>query len=94
LLKAKAEELGIDPKAEMYKLPAEFVGEYAEADARLTWRLHERLISEIEKEDLFKVYDVECRLIRVIFNMTKRGVRVDMDRALALKKKLLVKEKS
>ena len=94
LLKAKAEELGIDPKAEMYKLPAEFVGEYAEADARLTWRLHERLISEIEKEDLFKVYDVECRLIRVIFNMTKRGVRVDMDRALALKKKLLVKEKN
>ena len=94
LLKAKAEELGIDPKAEMYKLPAEFVGEYAEADARLTWRLHERLISEIEKEDLFKVYDIECRLIRVIFNMTKRGVRVDMDRALALKKKLLVKEKN
>ena len=94
LLKAKAEELGIDPKAEMYKLPAEFVGEYAEADARLTWRLHERLISEIEKEDLFKVYDVECRLIRVIFNMTKRGVRVDMDRAFALKKKLLVKEKN
>ena len=94
LLKAKAEELGIDPKAEMYKLPAEFVGEYAEADARLTWRLHERLISEIEKEDLFKVYDVECRLIRVIFNMTKRGVRVDMDRALALKKKLLAKEKN
>ena len=94
LLKAKAEELGIDPKAEMYKLPAEFVGEYAEADARLTWRLHERLISEIEKEDLFKVYDMECRLIRVIFNMTKRGVRVDMDRAFALKKKLLVKEKN
>ena len=26
LLKAKAEELGLDPKAEMYKLPAEFVG--------------------------------------------------------------------
>ena len=93
LLKAKAEELGIDPKAEMYKLPAEFVGEYAEADARLTWRLHERLISEIEKEDLFKVYDMECRLIRVIFNMTKRGVRVDMDRAIELKRKLNIKEK-
>ena len=93
LLKAKAEELGIDPKAEMYKLPAEFVGEYAEADAKLTWRLHERLITEIEKEDLHRVYDMECRLIRVIFNMTKRGVRVDMDRAYDLKKKLNIKEK-
>jgi DNA polymerase I-like protein with 3'-5' exonuclease and polymerase domains len=93
LLKAKAEELGLDPKADMYKMHASFVGEYAEADARLTWRLHERFITEIEKEDLTKVYDVECRLIRVIFNMTKRGVRVDMDKAFGLKKKLLNKEK-
>ena len=94
LLKAKAEELGLDPKADMYKLPAEFVGEYAEADAKLTWRLHERFIAEIEKNDLTKVYDVECRLIRVIYNMTKRGVRVDMDRAQGLKTKLRNKEKT
>ena len=93
LLKAKAEELGLDPKADMYKLPAEFVGEYAEADAKLTWRLHERLAIEIENQDLDGVYDVECRLIRVIFNMTKRGVRVDIDKAAGLKKKLLNKEK-
>ena len=93
VLKAKAEELGVDPKAEMFKMPAEFVGEYAEADAKLTWRLHERLITEIEKEELDRVYDIECRLIRVIFNMTKRGVRVDMDKALGLKRKLLNKEK-
>ena len=93
LLKAKAEELGLDPKADMYKMHASFVGEYAEADAKLTWRLHERFITEIEKEDLTKVYDVECRLIRVIFNMTKRGVRVDMEKAFGLKKKLLNKEK-
>ena len=93
VLKSKAEELGVDPKAEMYKMPAEFVGEYAEADAKLTWRLHERLITEIEKEELDRVYDVECRLIRVIFNMTKRGVRVDMDKAFGLKRKLLNKEK-
>ena len=93
VLKAKAEELGVDPKAEMYKLPAEFVGEYAEADAKLTWRLHERFITEIENEDLTRVYDMECRLIRVIFNMTRRGVRIDMDKAYALKKKLNNKEK-
>ena len=94
LLRAKAEELGLDPKADMYRLPAEFVGEYAEADARLTWRLHERFVSEIEKYDLGKVYDVECRLIRVIYNMTKRGVRVDMERAQGLKTKLRNKEKT
>ena len=93
-LKAKADELGIDPKAEMYKLPAEFVGEYAEADALLTFRLHEKLLVEIKKDALEPVYDVECRLIRVIYNMTKRGVRVDMDRAQGLRTKLRNKEKT
>jgi DNA polymerase I-like protein with 3'-5' exonuclease and polymerase domains len=48
---------------------------------------------EIEKDELGGVYDMECRLISVIFNMTKRGVRVDMERAFGLKRKLLNKEK-
>ena len=93
LLKAKASELGLDPKAEMYKLPAEFVGEYAEADALLTYKLHERFKSELQRDSVETVYDIECRLIRVIFNMTKRGVRIDMDRAAGLKIKLRNKEK-
>ena len=93
ILKGKAEELGLDPKNEMYRMPAEFVGEYAEADALLTYKLHERLMIEIEKDSLEGVYDMECRLIRVIFNMTKRGIRIDMVRAMELKRKLLIKEK-
>ena len=32
---------------------------------------------------------MECRLIRVIFNMTKRGIRIDMDRADGIKKKII-----
>jgi len=93
VLKEKAAELGLDPKADMYRMPAEFVGEYAEADALLTYKLHERLMIEIEKDSLEGVYDMECRLIRVIFNMTKRGIRIDMPRAMALKEKLRNKEK-
>jgi DNA polymerase I-like protein with 3'-5' exonuclease and polymerase domains len=93
VLKEKAAELGLDPKNEMYRMPAEFVGEYAEADALLTYKLHERLMIEIEKDSLEGVYDMECRLIRVIFNMTKRGIRIDMPRAMALKEKLRHKEK-
>ena len=88
-LKLKAEELGLDPKADMYKMHSSFVGEYAEADARLTYKLHERLMIEIEKDSLEGVYDMECRLIRVIFNMTKRGIRIDMDRAMELKHKII-----
>ena len=35
-LQSAAREWGIDPKAEMYKLPSLFVGEYAERDAEIT----------------------------------------------------------
>ena len=37
-----AKEWGIDPKSEMYKLPAMYVGEYAEQDAKLTLRIMAR----------------------------------------------------
>jgi len=74
-LKEAAAEFGVDPKAEMYKLPATFVGEYAEADADLTYRLHEKLSWEIVKDNLTTVYDLECKLINVIYRMTSTGVR-------------------
>ena len=35
--------MGIDPKSEMYKLPAMYVGEYAEADAKLTLELWQEI---------------------------------------------------
>jgi len=92
-LKKAAAELGLDAKSEMYKMNAQFVGEYAEADARLTIQLHERLKVEIERDSLQGIYDIECRLINVIFNMTKKGVRVDMTKAFSLKSKLKNKEK-
>ena len=38
---------GIDPKAEMYKLPALYVGEYAEKDAEITLALWQELKAQI-----------------------------------------------
>jgi len=92
-LKEAALAFGVDPKSEMYKLPATFVGEYAEEDARLTLKLHEKLSWEIKKDNLETIYDIECRLINVIFNMTKKGVRFDLDRCLILNDKFRNKEK-
>ena len=43
LLKQAAIEFGVDPKNEMYKLPAIFVGSYAEQDADLTLRLFQHM---------------------------------------------------
>ena len=72
-LKEAAVSFGIDPKSEMYKLPSQFVGKYAETDARLTLKLMEKLSAEIKVDNLDTIYDIECRLINVILSMTKKG---------------------
>ena len=46
-LREAAAAHGIDPKAEMWKLPAEHVGYYAEQDAELTLKLWQRFKHEI-----------------------------------------------
>ena len=92
-LKEAAAAFGVDPKSEMYKMPAQFAGEYAEADARLTLKLHEKLSWEIAKDSLETVYDMECKLINVILSMTKRGVRVDIPKSVRLIERFKNKEK-
>ena len=51
-LQQAAKDWGIDPKAEMYKLPAMYVGEYAEKDAEITLELWQELKKEIASQDL------------------------------------------
>ena len=83
---------GIDPKAEMYKLPAMFVGTYAEKDAELTLKLFKHLSLEIRKDNLTEVFDLETRLFPCLIDMKVKGVRVDVERAHVLKTKLSRKE--
>ena len=51
-LYAAAKEWGVDPKVEMYKLPAMYVGAYAEKDAEITLELWQELKKEIEIQDI------------------------------------------
>jgi len=81
ILKAAAAEWGIDPKAEMWKLPARFVGGYGEQDAVMTLKLWDHLKGEIEKQDLWSVFDLESRVLPAVIDMRATGVPVDLDRA-------------
>ena len=45
---------GVDPKQEMWKLPSEAVGLYAQEDARLTYDLWQRMKHELNKQNLWK----------------------------------------
>jgi|TARA_R100000093_G_scaffold71585_2_gene47865 DNA polymerase I-like protein with 3'-5' exonuclease and polymerase domains len=93
-LREAAQEFGVDPKGELYKLPACFVGEYAEADARLTLQLWQTFKAELTKEDLWQVFNLETDVLPLCIEMTWRGVRVDLDEAERLKQALLQRVKT
>ena len=85
-LKQAAIDFGVDPKNEMYKLSAIFVGDYAEQDADLTLRLYKTMRVMIDKESLSSVYKLETQILPIVFEMMKRGVRVDVEQAHRYKK--------
>ena len=93
-LREAAAEFGVDPKAEMYKLPAAFVGEYAEADARLTLELWQHFKALLSQEDLWQIFDLEMEVLPVCIDMTWTGVRIAIDNAERLKQRLLKESKS
>ena len=93
-LKDAAESWGIDPKSELYKLPAMYVGNYAEQDAVLTLDLFKRLSAEIQVQNLVEIFDLESQLFPCLIEMKFKGVRVDVERAHKLKKELLSQEEA
>ena len=92
LLQDAARDFGVNPKAEMWKLPAPFVGEYAEKDAEITLKLWHALQHEISKQDLWDVFNMETNLFPCLVDMKFKGVRVDIAKAHATKTQLTVTE--
>jgi len=92
-LYAAAKEWGVDAKAEMYKLPAMYVGNYAEKDAEITLELWQEMKKEIELQDLKSIFDLETSLFPVLVDMRFLGVRVNQEQAANEKKTLLEQEK-
>ena len=92
ILREAAKDHGVDPKAEMWRMPARFVGEYAERDAEVTLKLWQRLNIELHNEELMDVFNLETKLFPCLIDMRFKGVRVDLEHAENLKKKLIIRE--
>ena len=93
VLKETADIWGVDAKSEMYKLPAMYVGEYAEEDAKLTLALWQEMKKEIQHQDIQSIFDLETELFPCLVDMRFLGVRVDIQAANELKDKLSLEEK-
>ena len=92
-LYAAAKEWGVDAKAEMYKLPALYVGAYAEKDAEITLALWHELKKQIELQDIGSIFQLELDLFPCLVDMRFLGVRVNQEQAMIEKKTLLEQEK-
>jgi len=89
-----AKERGLDPKADMWRLPAMEVGAYGEKDAELTLKLWKKLKKIIVEDDLQDIFNLETDLFPCLVDMRFLGVRVDVSKANQLKTALAVKEEN
>ena len=87
-----AKDYGLDPKKDMWRLPALFVGQYAERDAESTLKLWQRLKVELLNQELMDVFNLETKLFPCLVDMRFKGVRVDLEKADSIKKNLMDRE--
>ena len=80
-LKEAAADFGVHPKKDMWKLPAMYVGDYAEQDAALTLKLWNHFKILLRKEEVESIFELETNLLPVLVKMTFRGIRFDRARA-------------
>ena len=93
-LKEAAAAHGVDAKGEMWKLPAEHVGHYAEQDARLTLLLWQRFKHEIRQQSLETIWELEKNLLPTLIKMRQNGIDVNLEKAESLKLEFAQQEKN
>lgn len=84
LLRHAAGVFNVDPKGELWKLHSRYVGPYAERDAINPLLILQSQQPHLDGESLQRVYDMECELTPIVWEMRKLGVRVDLGRATDL----------
>ena len=97
-LREAAADFGVNPKKDMWKLPAMYVGSYAEQDAALTLKLWQHFQTILRQEEVESIFDLETELLPVLIDLTYKGIRFDRNKASRLidqmqeREKVLLKE--
>ena len=92
-LKQAAADFGVHPKKELWKLPAMYVGEYAEQDAALTLKLWQNFKAKMRIEDVEHIFNLETEVFPVLLNMTRVGIRFDREKCAELIDNMRKREK-
>jgi len=76
----------------IHRAPPCLVGPYAEGDVDLPIRIAPLQYQRLREENLLEVFDMECRLIRLLIDMRFEGVTVDLNAAEKLRDTLQNRE--
>lgn len=86
-LNNSALDYGVDPKGGLHILPAKCVGQYAEADARLTLEIFNIQKQKLIDQGLWSIFELETRILPLALAMRFKGVRINEEAALRVQKK-------
>jgi DNA polymerase I-like protein with 3'-5' exonuclease and polymerase domains len=87
-LREAAAAFGCDPKIDMWRMPARYVGGYAAQDPRATLDLYNVQAPRIEEEKLTEAYRLEMDLVPMFVEMRTRGIRVNEDTAARVQRQM------
>lgn len=95
LLRQTADAFGIkgrdNIKRNLWRYPANLVGPYAEGDLDRPLRIFPLQEAKLREEGLWELYDqVERPLIPILVSMRRRGVRISVEKAMLLRKRLML----
>lgn len=79
-LREAAAAYGLDPKKGLWRLPARFVGDYAEADVDRPLKLLRKQERKIDDEELWDIWNLETDVLPVLVRMRMRGVKVNLEK--------------
>jgi DNA polymerase I-like protein with 3'-5' exonuclease and polymerase domains len=79
-LKQAAADFGVHPKKGLWRLPAMYVGSYAERDAELTLKLWQHFKVLLRKEEVESIFALETEVLPVLLDITFKGIRFDREK--------------
>jgi DNA polymerase I-like protein with 3'-5' exonuclease and polymerase domains len=91
-LNAWAEAFNVDPKADLWRLPAAAVGRYAEVDSERPLQVLRKQEHDIEDQELGPIYRLETAVLPCLVRMRRRGVRFSLERLDAIEQWALERE--
>mgnify|MGYP003673189116 CR=1 FL=1 len=90
--RGKGKRKPLSTKADLWKLPPQYVGPYGEWDAELPCRLMRKQEKIIDENELWQIFRLESRCLPALVAMTRRGVRIDFDKMMKIEEWIRAQE--